>query len=136
MKLTMGLSMVLLQGAPIAIFSSEPRERVDERGRRRGGGPARGILHALDQLAVVALALGQGRGRGREYDDVDLGVGELAAFGLELQHAAHLFFRRDVAVGDASGVQGDDGGNAAENSGSCTVLEEGVSKPKRCVFST
>jgi hypothetical protein len=27
-------------------------------------------------------------------------------------------------------------GNAAENSGSCVVLEEGVNKPRRCVFST
>src|SRR5262249_56617911 len=36
----------------------KPPERVDERGRRRGGGTARSILHALDQLVVVALALG------------------------------------------------------------------------------
>ena len=28
------------------------------------------------------------------------------------------------------------GGNAAENSGSWVVLDEGVSRPKRCVFLT
>ena len=92
----------------MAIFvDAEPRERIDERGRRRGGGPARRILHALDQLAVVALALGERRGGRREHDDVDLGVGELAALRFELEHAAHLLLRRDVAIGDASGVQRD-----------------------------
>ena len=104
----MGLSMVLLHGAPIAIFLTPSSvERIDERGRRRGGGPARRILHALDQLAVVALALGE-RGRGRrEHDDIDLGVGELAALRFQLEHAAVLLLRRDVAIGDAPGVQRD-----------------------------
>src|SRR5215467_5208690 len=93
---------------------AEPGERVDEGGRRRGGGAAGGVLHALNQLAVVALALGEGRrGRG-EHDHVDLGVGELAALALELEHAAHLLLRRDVAVGDAPGVQRDVGGQRGE----------------------
>ena len=84
---------------------AEPRESIDKGGRRGGRGFARGILHALDQLAVVALALGERRSGRREHDDIDLGIGELAAFRFELQHAAHLLFRRDVAVRDASGVQ-------------------------------
>ena len=86
---------------------AEPVERIDKRGCRRGGGPARGILHAFDQLAVVTLALGEGGSRRREHDDVDLGIGELAALLLKLEHAAVLLLRRDIAVGHASGVQRD-----------------------------
>src|SRR5215472_11018468 len=88
-------------------FDAEPRERVHERGRRRGGGPARSILHALDQLAVVTLAFRERWGGRCKYDDVDLGVGELAAFAFELEDAAILFLRGDVAVGHARGVQRD-----------------------------
>src|SRR5262249_21262701 len=73
----------------------------------RGGGTARSILHALDQLVVVALALGEG-GSGRcKNNDVNLGVGELAALAFKLQDAAILLLRGDVAVGDARGMQRD-----------------------------
>src|SRR5262249_61959814 len=49
----------------------KPRECVDERGRSRGGGTAGSILHALDQLAVVALALGECGGGRCKNNDVD-----------------------------------------------------------------
>ncbi len=89
------------------LLGTEPREGVDKCGRRRGRGFARGILHALDQLAVVALALGEGGSGRRKHDGIDLGVGQLAALRFELQDAAHLLLRGNVAVGDASGVQRD-----------------------------
>ena len=86
---------------------AELREGVHERRSRSCRGPSGSVFHALDQLAVIAPALGESRSGRREHDGVYLGIGELAALRLELEHAAHLLLRSDVAVGHAPGVQRD-----------------------------